>query len=148
MTWRWCKTTKRVIKDYYIIRLFLSLSVAKHSEEILWILMSNILRKLWCVPAVSTESMLQIVQMNSKAVHLFLYGKIEVSQKFCFEEIGSTLCSALRLYRNPKLYETAVTYEGSHIFVNRIVTVNAVHSQNLRICALSLEWIRFRFLGF
>jgi hypothetical protein len=93
-------------------------SVTENSEEILWILMSNILRKLLCIPAVLTESMLQFVAKYSRWTQRqdtpFCKGKWKF-RKIRIWRNHSHMYSALQLYRYPKLYKTAITYQGSHI---------------------------------
>jgi len=71
--------------------------------------------------------------MNSKAGGPFLYEKMEVSQNFDRKH----MCLALQLCRYPKLYKTAITYQGSYISDQNCDNY-AVPSQNPHICTLGL----------
>jgi hypothetical protein len=120
--------------------MFLSVSVTEHSEEILWILMSNILRNVWYIPAILIESMLQFVAKyfrwtRRQGAH-FCVGKWKF-RKIRFWRNRKHMFSGLQLCRYSRLYKTAVTYQGSYISDQNCDSY-AVPSQNPQICTLSL----------
>ena len=116
------------------------MSVTEHSEEILWIITSSILRNLWHIRAILTEAMLQFVAKYSRWTPRqdtpFCTGKWTF-RKIRIWRNSRHVCSALQLYHYPKLYKTAITYRGSHI-ADQNCDSYAFASQNPHICTLSL----------